>query len=109
MSTAYEIRSGLQGMAGREAAFAAAARSTLAGVTLRQAYGAIVARGAARGSLESVGEVRALLAVAADVELQACGPTDRRSGSGRLSARDINAWASWAALIVRLSLSPEAS
>lgn len=96
-------------MESREAAFATAAAALLKGRTLRQAYEAIVARGAARGSLESAGEARALLAVAADVELQTFGPTDRRSGSGRLSAREINAWASWAALIVRLALSPEAS
>lgn len=85
------------------------AHVALGHLTLRQAYDALRARGVARGSLEDVGEARAVYAIAADLELQTFGPTDRRSGSGRLDARELNAWAETAASIVRAALSPPAS
>ncbi len=90
-------------------ALAARAHATLTGVTLEEAYAGLVARGVARGTLESVGEQRAVYAIAAELELQTLGPTERRSGSGRLNAAELNAWAALLSSIVRCALSRAAS
>ena len=111
MSATYQLQHGLRstmGMDGKARTFATSAHGRLRGTTLRQAYDALAARGMARGTLEEVGEMRAVYAVVADVELHAFGPRDRRTESGRIDVAAINAWAITAASIVRAVLSPEA-